>query len=176
MAGSTTTAGPYTGLVTWLQDHDVPFEIREHPLAYTATATAHAEGVDVRTFAKVVGVRTSDGGNALAVVDAVDQVDLGKLRDLLGVEWAALLSEPELNAILPDCEVGTIPPIPELAQVPVYADEAVRAEAQISFHAGSHRHSVRVDREAWERAAGIRYGEFAVPRRSVRSYAERGWT
>jgi hypothetical protein len=59
----------------------------------------------------------------------------------------------------------TPPPIPELAQVRVYADTAVAADPWISFHAGSHRHSVRVDREAWQRAAGIRYGRIAAPRR-----------
>jgi Ala-tRNA(Pro) deacylase len=174
--GAATTTHPYPQLITWLEDHEIPFEVHEHPIAYTATSAAHAEGVDVRTYAKVVGVRTSEGSNALAVVDATDQVDLGKLRELIGVEWVALLSESELTEILPDCEPGTIPPIPELAQLPVYADEAVRADEMISFHAGSHRHSVRVDRAAWEEAAGIRYGTFAVPRRSVRSYGERGWT
>jgi Ala-tRNA(Pro) deacylase len=158
------TAGPYEDLLTWLSDHDVPFVIHEHPTAFTATATAHAEGVSERSFAKVVGLRTADGAAILVVVDAPDHVDLDRTARYLGSEWVTLLNERELEAILPECDAGTIPPVPELCRVPVYADEAVRAEDHISFHAGSHETSVRVDRAAWEAAAGIRYGAFRMER------------
>lgn len=163
MTGTPST--PYADLIVWLEDHAVPFELREHPLSYTAEATAYAEGIDPRTFAKVVGVRTSAGENLLVVVDASDEVDLGKLTAHLGVDWVTLLTEGELGALLPGCEVGAIPPVPELTGVDVVADEAVRADPFISFPAGSHRHSARVDRAAWETSAGIRYGSFARPRR-----------
>ena len=159
----TPTPGPYADLVTWLEDHDVPFELHDHPLTYTASATAHAEGVSEHAFAKVVGIRLSDGSRMLAVVDAADLVDLVRLATAVRAEWVTLLSEKEMTAILPDCEAGTAPPIPELARVPVIADEAVRAEKTIIFHAGSHRTAVRVDRASWESAAGIRYGAFASP-------------
>jgi prolyl-tRNA editing enzyme YbaK/EbsC (Cys-tRNA(Pro) deacylase) len=56
--------------------------------------------------------------------------------------------------------------VPEIVRVEVVADEAVRDDPQISFNAGSHRTAVRVDREAWERAAGVRYGSFAMPART----------
>jgi prolyl-tRNA editing enzyme YbaK/EbsC (Cys-tRNA(Pro) deacylase) len=156
-------AGPYADLVTWLEDHGVPFELHEHPLTYTASATAHAEGVSEREFAKVVGVRLANGSRVLAVLDASDRVDLVRLAAAVGAEWATLLTEAEMAAIAPGCEAGTIPPIPELARVPVIADEAVRSDQRISFHAGSHRTAVRVDRSAWQREAGIRYGAFATP-------------
>ena len=149
-------------LVTWLEDHAVTYEVHEHPLAYTASATAHAEGVSERTFAKVVGVGTADGSRVLAVVAAADQVDFVRLAAFLGTNWVALLTERMLEGILPDCEAGAIPPVPEIVRVEVVADEAVRDDPQISFNAGSHRTAVRVDREAWERAAGVRYGSFAM--------------
>lgn len=157
------TTGPYAELVTWLEDHGVPFELHDHPLTYTASATAHVEGVSERDFAKVVGVRLADGSRLLAVVDAADLVDLVRLAGAVDAGWATLLSETELTAILPACEAGTIPPIPELARVPVVADEAIRGDARITFHAGSHRTAVQVDRAAWEREAGIRYASFASP-------------
>lgn len=161
MERTATIATPYANLIVWLEDHEVPFEVHEHPLTFTAEAAAHADHVDTRTFAKVVGVRDAEGNRILVVIDSTDRVDLVRLAAHLGVDWVTLLSEDEVARILPECEVGTIPPIPEIALAPVYADEAVRSDEQISFHAGSHRHAVRVDRAAWERAAGIRYGTFA---------------
>jgi Ala-tRNA(Pro) deacylase len=162
MAAKHPDTGPFADLMTWLEDHAVPYELHPHPLAYTASATAHVEGVSERTFAKVVGIGTADGSEVLAVVDASDHVDLVRLAAFIGTDWVTLLTEHRMKEILPGCEVGTIPPIPELVQLEVVADEAVRAEPRISFHAGSHRTAVRVDREAWERAAGIRFGAFAT--------------
>jgi len=162
MAAKNRDTGPFADLITWLEDHAVPYELHPHPLAYTASAAAYAEGVSVRTFAKVVGIGTAEGSQMLAVVDAADHVDLVRLAAFLGTEWVSPLTEQRMKEILPDCEAGTIPPVPELARVEVVADEAVRADPQISFHAGSHRVAVRVDREAWERAAGIRFGSFAT--------------
>lgn len=155
--------GPYEDLVTWLEDHGVPFELHDHPVTYTAAATAHVEGVSERAFAKVVGLRLADGSHVLAVVDAADVVDLVRLAEAVDSEWVTLLSERELTAILPACEAGTVPPIPELSHSAVIADEGIRGDQRITFHAGSHRTAVRVDRAAWEREAGIRYASFATP-------------
>lgn len=176
MVQSEIASGAYPPLIAWLESHHIPHELHEHPTTYTAMETAHAEGIAPTTFAKVVGVRTSDGSNALVVVDASDQVDLALLREAMEVTWVALLGEEDLRALLPDCEVGTLPPVPDLVKVPVYVDEAVRADEKISFHAGSHRFSVRVDRAAWEREAGVRTGKFGVLRRSLSDLADRGWT
>ncbi|MGZ6213952.1 MAG: aminoacyl-tRNA deacylase [Candidatus Limnocylindria bacterium] len=176
METTRTTAGPYPALIDWLQRHNVGYELREHPLAFTAAEAAHAEGVELATFAKVVGVHTSHGQDAIALLDATDQVDLGQLAAVMGVEWVALLGEAAFSALAPGCDAGTIPPIPDLAGVPVYVDEGVRADEKISFHAGSHRYTVRVARDAWERAAGVTYGKFAVHRRSERAFSERGLT
>lgn len=147
-------------LENWLKAHAVAYEVHPHPLTYTALATARAEGVPPRTFAKVVGVRTTEGRVALVVVDAADVLDLAKVNELIG-EHVRLLSEAELAAACPDWEVGTIPPVPTLAGAQVIADEAVRADPQVSFNAGSHRVAVRVDRAAWEEAAEITYGDLA---------------
>jgi prolyl-tRNA editing enzyme YbaK/EbsC (Cys-tRNA(Pro) deacylase) len=145
-------------LENWLRAHGIPFEVHPHPLTYTALATARAEGVEPRTFAKVVGVRTTEGRVALVVVDAVDVLDLPKVSELIG-ERVRLLSEAELTAACPEWEVGAIPPVPTLAGAQVFADEAVRGDPSISFNAGSHRVAVRVDRVGWEEAAEITYGD-----------------
>ncbi len=156
----------FDSITSWLDRHGVEYEVHEHRRSFTAAETANAEGVDPMTFAKVVGVRTSDGRTALCVLDATDQLLLHELAVELGVEWVMLLDEGELEALAPECEVGTLPPIPEIVGVPVYIDEGVRDDPRISFAAGSHRRSVRIDRVAWEAAAGVGYGRFATRRAS----------
>lgn len=162
MKGTTTLAGPHLTLLDWLVDHDVEFETHEHVETFTAWASARAEGIDPRTFAKVVGVATDDGRRALLVLDATDHVDLRKARRLLNAADVRLLSEPELEVLAPGCEAGALPAVGALFGVPMYADRAVRDDPEISFNAGTHRHSVRVERDAWDQASGVVYGDLAV--------------
>ena len=155
---------PHPGLLDWLLIHRVDYEVHEHPETFTAVATADAEGVDPATFAKVVGVITADGRRALVVLDAPDRLDLAKARSVLGADDVRLLSEAELSASTPSCEVGATPAVGALFGLPMYADHRVGNDPEISFNAGTHRHSVRLDREAWDRATGVRYADLAVAR------------
>jgi Ala-tRNA(Pro) deacylase len=161
MAGETTRTGPHQGLIDWLAGRHIEYELREHPETFTAEATARAEHLDPRRFAKVVGVAADDGRRALLLVDADDHVDLVRARRVLGAADVRVLTEAEFTALAPDCEPGTVPPVPELFGVPVFADFALRESAEVAFHAGSHRYSVHVDREAWERTSGIAYADLA---------------
>jgi len=161
---ATTTATriqPDEALVRWLLDHQIDHDLHRHELAFTATATARAEGVTPKTFAKVVGVITDDGRRALLVVCAEDHVDLAKARRALSAGEVHLLPEAELEALAPRCEPGAIPAVGALYGVPMYADYAIRDDRDLSFNAGTHRCSVRVDRSAWERAAGVLYADLA---------------
>lgn len=158
---SITNVAPHQGLIDWLGRQSIEYEIHEHEVAYTARQTARAEGVEPRTFAKVVGVMTADDKPALIVLDAPDHLDLRKARKVLDTGHVRLMSEAELAALAPDCEVGALPAVGPLFGVPMYADYAVRDDPEISFDAGTHRHSVRVDREGWDRATDVVYGDLA---------------
>lgn len=159
---TTTPTGPHPLLLSWLAERAIEHEVHEHVQAFTARATATAEGVDPRSFAKVVGVRTDDDRTFLLVVDATDHVDLVKARHALFAGDVRLLTEADLVALAPECEAGAIPAVGNLFHVPMIADYAVREDRDISFNAGSHRFSVRVDRAAWERATAVRYADIAA--------------
>ena len=153
---------PYPALLEWLASHDIEYEIHEHETAFTARATATAEGVDPHTFAKVVGVATQDGRHILVALDATDHLDLLKARLALGSRDVRLLTEAELATLAPGCQAGAIPAAGPLFGLTTYADYAVRDDPEISFNAGSHRFSVRVERPSWERACGIVYADLAM--------------
>ena len=153
---------PYQPLLDWLADQEIEYEIHAHDATFTARATATAEGVDPRTFAKVVVVATHDGSTVFVVLDATDQLDLRKVRELMGGSEVRLLTETQLSALAPGCEVGAIPAVGALFGLPTYADYAVRDDPEISFNAGSHRFSARVERARWERACNVIYADVAA--------------
>jgi Ala-tRNA(Pro) deacylase len=161
MNAGTTLDRPYQPLLDWLAREDVEYEIHPHDPSFTARATATAEGVDPRTFAKVLAVASHDGPDAFVVLDATDHVDLRKARDVFGGGVVRLLTEPELSVLAPGCELGALPAVGALFGLATYADYAVRDEPEISFNAGSHRFSVRVDRTRWERACNVTYADLA---------------
>jgi len=151
--------GPHPALLDWLVKRDIEAEVYERTETLTARATARAEGIDRRTLAKVVGVATDDGRNVLLVLDATGQVDLHKARRALSARDVRLLDEAELARLTPGCDTGAIPAVGALFDLPMYADYVVREEYDISFNAGSHRFTVRVERAAWERATGVQYAD-----------------
>jgi Ala-tRNA(Pro) deacylase len=158
---STAREGPVPVLLQWLHERGIEHEVREHRETFTARETARAEGVEPSTFAKVVGVVTDDGRCVLIVLDATDHVDLHKARRVLAAEDVRILTEGELTELAPDCAAGAIPAVGLLYDIPMVADYAVRDDPDISFNAGSHRFSVRVDRSAWELATGVEYADIA---------------
>ncbi|MGZ3586129.1 MAG: aminoacyl-tRNA deacylase [Candidatus Limnocylindrales bacterium] len=154
-------AGPHQGLLDWLGAERVEYEVHEHTATSTALETAHAEHIDPHTFAKVVVVTGGDGRRAMFVLEATDHVDLVKARHVLDSGHVSLLTEVELLGLCPDCQVGTLPAVGALWDLPMYADHALREDSEITFNAGSHRFCVRVERAAWERATHVRYGDLA---------------
>lgn len=154
--------GPMKSLLRWLDDKRVDYEIHEHPRSLTALATARAEGVDPKSFGKVVWVRTEEGKDALIVIDAEDHLDLRKAREVLKSSKVALLEEEEIEALAPDCDAGAMPAVGDLFGVSTYADFAVAKQPEVSFNAGSHAYAVRVDRAAWEEALGVVYADLAA--------------
>lgn len=157
---------PMASLLAWLHDNDVEYHVHPHSPTYTARATALAEGVDPRTFAKAIVVKADDGRRAMLVLDATDQLDLAAAAHLLRAGRIELLTEAELAELAPECDLGTLPPLP-IWGLPIYADYGVNADSEISFHAGSHGYAVRVDRERWEQAAEVSYGDIALQRPSI---------
>jgi Ala-tRNA(Pro) deacylase len=156
--------GPLKSLTRWLEENRVDYEVHEHARALTALATAHAEGVDPKSFAKVVWVRTMEGEDALIVVDAEDHLDLRKARELLHSKKVTLVDEEEITTLTPACDPGAMPAVGAFFGLPTYADDAIAKSAEVSFNAGSHAYAVRVDRAAWEHALGVVYGDLTSDR------------
>ena len=111
-------------------------------------------------------VREADAGSVPAVAKkhGISDQTLYIWRKKFGAldaDDVRLLSEPDAALLTPDCATGAVPAVGELFGLPMIADFAVRDDPVISFNAGSHRFSVRVERAAWERATGVMYADLA---------------
>ncbi|HWB82819.1 MAG TPA: YbaK/EbsC family protein [Bryobacteraceae bacterium] len=117
-----------------------------HSPAFTAREVASAEHMPARTVAKTV-VLFGDGGYHMVVVPANKLVDFQEARFELGLNQARLATEEELAKLFPDCELGAMPPIGPLYQLPVYLDSGLAEEDIITFNGGTHRDVVHMRTE-----------------------------
>jgi pSer/pThr/pTyr-binding forkhead associated (FHA) protein/prolyl-tRNA editing enzyme YbaK/EbsC (Cys-tRNA(Pro) deacylase) len=115
----------------------------ERSLAYTAQGVAALAHVSGKKLAKTVILKV-DGVLAMVVVPASSHVDLDRVRALTGGHLVEIASEGEFQNAFPDCELGAMPPFGNLYDMPVYADESLADNEEITFSAGTHRELVRI--------------------------------
>jgi Ala-tRNA(Pro) deacylase len=126
-----------------LDEHKVPYEAIHHRRDYTAqeaAADTHTPGKD---FAKTV-ILFVDNNYCMAVLPAIYQVDMKKIRKALKAKRVALASEDEIAEICPDCETGAMPPFGPLYQLPVYVSHHLAQDHMITFNAGTHEDVIRM--------------------------------
>ena len=147
-----------------LEENKVPYEVLPHRAAFTAQRVAQETHVPGRMLAKAVIVREPDGAYYMAVVTAPAHVDLGMIHHVSGHPRGTLASENELLMLFPDCEVGAMPPIGKLWDMPTYIDVVFRDHDDIYFQAGTHHEVVKMTWYDFENIAGPFAGEFLLHR------------
>lgn len=153
-------------LETLLEESGVPFEVIDHPVAFTAQEEAAASHVPGRHWAKTIAVLV-DGEPALAVVPATRRLDLAKLRKVVGSENVTVAHEAEFQGLYPDCDLGAMPPFGELYGQKTFLDETLRAEEKIAFHAGDHRTAIEMSYADFERLCNPVPADFSGPQRET---------
>ena len=135
---------PLSKLREFLDSHHIKYLVISHSLAYTAQGVAALAHVSGKKLAKTVIVKL-DGVLAMTVIPASDHVDLDRLRTFCGSRNVELATEQEFKDAFPDCETGAMPPFGNLYDMPVYADESLGENEEITFSAGTHRELVRMN-------------------------------
>lgn len=145
-----------------LDESNIRYTVMTHSPAYTAQGAAATLHVPGKELAKTVVVRA--GVETLfAVLPATYHINLKKLGAVVGKAFR-LATEQELGSLFPDCELGAMPPFGQLYGLPVYVDEALAADEEIVFNAGTYREAIR-----------MRYADYCgLAKPSVCSFAEKG--
>src|SRR5512140_2343779 len=96
-------------LSDYLKEHDVQFDLVQHPHSGCSAETAKASDVPAERVAKAVVLE--DGRHAvLAVLPASRRLQMRELRARSGPELH-LATETKLKYLFQDCEPGAVPPL-----------------------------------------------------------------
>jgi Ala-tRNA(Pro) deacylase len=119
------------------------FALTSHPQAFTACEVAAAEHLPAREVAKTVVV-FGDGAYHMIVIPASRLVDFHEVRGGLGFSQVRMAAEMELAELFQDCELGAMPPLGPLYNLPVYLDATLASQDTIAFNAGTHREVIHM--------------------------------
>lgn len=138
-----------------------PFEVFQHPRAFTAQEEAAVTHIPGRHWAKAV-VCVLDTEPVLVVVPADRLVDIERLRQFAGASTARLATEREFAHLYPGCEVGAMPPLGPLYGQRVFVDRSLTRSGEIVFNAGTHVDGIRMTYDAFAAVVHPLVGEFSV--------------
>lgn len=145
----------------FLEECGVEYEHHEHAPAYTAQEVAQVEHVPGREFAKSV-ILTDGDVFVMAVLPATRQVDIAEFRDIAGNPDLRLANEKEFEGLFPNCETGAMAPFGNLYDVPVFVDQSLREDEEITFNAGTHEDTIHMTYADYERLVEPVVAEFSV--------------
>ncbi len=134
---------PARKLMEFLDSNHVKYVTITHSTAYTAQEVAALAHIRGRDMAKTVIVNL-DGKLAMAVLPASQHVDLSLLKAAASAKTVALATEAEFRGKFPECETGAMPPFGNLYGVPVFVEESLTKDKEISFNAGTHNELMRI--------------------------------
>jgi Ala-tRNA(Pro) deacylase len=137
-------------LEAYLDDQGVKYITLRHSAAYSAHELAAMLHVADRELAKTVIVKV-DGEPAMIVLPANRRIDFHLLQEELGAKTVTMASEDEINDMLPDCEVGAMPPFGNLFGLPVYVARPLTADEEIVFNDGTFATAIRMRYQDFDR-------------------------
>jgi Ala-tRNA(Pro) deacylase len=131
-----------TRVTEYLQAKGIPFEVLDHDRAFTAADEARSLGVDAHAVVKTVLVDTR-WGRVLTVIPGDRRLDMRMLREAVGDHFVHLASEVELVGECPAIELGALPPLGQLLNLPTFVDGDLMRHKWVVFPAGSQTEAVR---------------------------------
>ena len=134
----------------FLQANQAAYTHSVHPTAFTAREIASVEHLPAREVAKTIVVH-SEGGYAVFVIPGNKLVDFQEVHHDLGFHQLRMVTEYELHKLFPDCELGAMPPVGALYDLPVYLDVSLVEERLIAFNAGTHRDVIHMTTAEYRR-------------------------
>ena len=146
-------------LKKYLDENKIKYQTLKHPVAYTAQEIAAAQHVPGKQVVKSVLVKADDK-YVLTVLPAIHLIDTNKLKDIIKCKTLKIATEDEIAKVIPDYEVGAMPPFGTLYGLDVYADETLKEDIEIVFNAGTHTDTVKIKYADFEKLANPKLASF----------------
>ena len=127
----------------FLNGQNVEYDLIPHRDTYDAQRMAEAVHVSGTEVAKTVLLR-SGPDYVIAVLPANRTIDFVDAAQALGRDNLELATELEMRELLPDCEIGALPPFGSQYNMQTIVDESLTDDYEIVFEGNTHHESIRM--------------------------------
>jgi len=137
-------------VTSWLDEREAAYEVLEHENVFSAVDEAQALDVEAGRIAKSLVVHITHPGpqttgtQAVVIIPGGERTSNQKLHELFGTDHARLALEDELSQDFPQFELGAVPPLAGLIELPVYIDRRLVDHDTVLFNAGTHTASIKM--------------------------------
>lgn len=129
-------------LKSFLDEHKVSYEYKEHEPVMTSEEAAKARGEDIKIGAKAM-ILKCDEKFVMLVLSAAKKIDSKKVKRLLGVNSLRFATAEEVLK-LTGCLPGGVPPFANLFDLDFIVDKSVIENEHMAFNAGERTKSFKM--------------------------------
>ncbi len=125
-----------------LDENAIEYSLSEHPPVTTSEEAARVRGVELKTGAKAMVVKSKDS-YMLIVLPGDRKINWRKVKNELGVKDVSLAPQEEAEKVT-GCKRGSVPPFGNVLGLATYFDEALLENEYVNFNPGSLVHSIQM--------------------------------
>ncbi len=125
-----------------LNKNNIEYQLLEHEEVRTSEQAARIRGVDLKTGAKAMVIKTKEN-YYLIVLPADKRIDFKKVKNLLEVKEIRFATEQEAEN-LTKVKMGSVPPFGNILKLKTYFDKGILEIDKVNFNPGSKRHSIQM--------------------------------
>lgn len=129
-------------LRSYLERHDVPYDLVHHAHTESALDSAFSAHVPVHQLAKAV-VMEDENGYVVAVIPSDNRLNVRWVNEELERDLQ-LASEEKFRQLFKDCDSGAVPALASAYDLPVIWDDRLQHVTDIYIEAGDHEHLVHL--------------------------------
>lgn len=133
----------------YLAENGVAYDVLPHTHTSSSMNTAQSAHISGKNLAKSV-ILEDDKGYLMAVVPATEHVKFRKVNHALN-RHLGMATEPELETLFSDCELGAIPAVSNAYSMESIVDDKLANCSDIYFEAGNHEDLIHMKGSSFRR-------------------------
>lgn len=149
----------YSQILAMLKEGHIVHEAYGHEAVRTSEEAAKIRGTALHQGAKAL-VMVADGKPLMVVVPGDERIDMTAFKHLHKIRDLRMATPDEVKKIT-GVPIGAVPPFGHIFDIPLYMEEGLRTNKQISFNAGLHTKSILMNETDYEKVARPVVGAFA---------------
>jgi len=144
-----------------LDEKMIEYRVIEHqPLDGSAANSALISGTRPEQGAKALIMLVNEEEPIMVVLRGPDRANIKKLKETVGSKNIRFAKLKEVQAVT-HTEIGTLPAIGSLFNIPTYVDKNLLEEAEIAFGTGLRTKTILINTRDYIKATSPNIGDFA---------------